>query len=80
MKLKDWGISLFPSLTVSEGPAYKNETVILGNQLKVTVGNNMEWSTDVMKNPMFSAVSKYIQHYNLSIIYYTSLFCLLLLN
>lgn len=66
-KLKDWGLSISPSLVVSEGPVYKHETIILGNQQKIQVGNNMEWSMDVRKNPMFITVSKFIKQHYLSL-------------
>lgn len=42
-----------------EGPVYKRETILLGNNQRRQVGVNMDWGMDVAKNAMFSAVSIY---------------------
>jgi len=42
-----------------EGPVYKKETILLGNNIRKQVGMNMDWGMDVAKNAMFVAVSIY---------------------
>jgi len=39
-----------------EGPVYKRETILLGNNIRKQVGMNMDWGMDVAKNAMFVAV------------------------
>lgn len=59
-KFKDWGIVMRPTPVRLEGPVYKRETILLGNNLRKMVGVNMDWGMDVAKNAMFIAVSKFI--------------------
>lgn len=40
-----------------EGPVYKREKILLGKNIRVQVGVNMDWSNDVARNAMFAAVS-----------------------
>lgn len=42
-----------------EGPVYKRESIIIGHNLKKTVGEKMDWAMDVTQNAMFIAVSTY---------------------
>lgn len=44
-----------------EGPVYKRETILLGNNIRKQVGVNMDWGMDVAKSAMFVAVN--IFHY-----------------
>lgn len=43
-----------------EGPVYKRETILLGNNLRKQVGINMDWGIDVAKSAMFVAVSVFL--------------------
>lgn len=40
-----------------KGPIYKRETILFGNNIRKQVGVNMDWSSVVIKNAMFTAVS-----------------------
>lgn len=40
-----------------EGPVYKQEVIIMGNNIRKQVGTNMDWGNDVARNAMFTAVS-----------------------
>ncbi|XP_025198064.1 piwi-like protein Ago3 [Melanaphis sacchari] len=56
-KFKDWGLVMRPIPAVMEGPVYKKETILLGNNIRKQVGMNMDWGMDVAKNAMFTAVN-----------------------
>lgn len=56
-KLQNWGIKLCPIPVKIEAPVYKQETILLGQNVRKQIGFNMNWGMDVVKNPMFRAVS-----------------------
>lgn len=56
-KFKDWGLSMRPIPVKLEGPVYKRETILLGNNIRKQVGINMDWGIDVAKSAMFVAVN-----------------------
>lgn len=60
-KFKDWGLVMRPIPVILEGPVYKRETILLGNNIRKQVGVNMDWGMDVAKSAMFVAVN--IFHY-----------------
>lgn len=69
-KFKDWGLIVRPTPVILEGPTYKRETILLGNNLRKQVGLNMDWGMDVAKSAMFVAVSGYYFTYK-CIFYHT---------
>lgn len=58
-KLNDWGLMMRPIPVKMEGPVYKKETILLGNNIRKQVGMNMDWGMDVAKNAMFVAVNMF---------------------
>ncbi|XP_026821095.1 piwi-like protein Ago3 isoform X2 [Rhopalosiphum maidis] len=56
-KFNDWGLMMRPIPVKMEGPVYKKETILLGNNIRKPVGMNMDWGMDVAKNAMFVAVN-----------------------
>lgn len=54
--MKDWGLK-FSSVPVRlEGPVYRSENIIFGNEVRRPVRDNVDWGPDVAKNAMFAAV------------------------
>ncbi|XP_015367176.1 PREDICTED: protein argonaute-3-like [Diuraphis noxia] len=58
-KFRDWGLMMRPVPVKMEGPVYKRETILLGNNIRKQVGMNMDWGMDVAKNAMFVAVNMF---------------------
>ncbi|XP_050528913.1 protein argonaute-3-like [Daktulosphaira vitifoliae] len=56
-KLKDWGLNLSHVPVKLEGPVYRNENIIFGNEVKTPVEKKMDWCQDIAKNAMFAAVN-----------------------
>ncbi|XP_050528911.1 piwi-like protein Ago3 [Daktulosphaira vitifoliae] len=56
-KLKDWGLNLRPIPVKLEGPVYRNENIIFGNEIRRPVRENVDWGIDITKNAMFAAVN-----------------------
>ncbi|XP_050425877.1 piwi-like protein Ago3 [Adelges cooleyi] len=56
-KLKDWGLKFSSAPVKMHGPVYNKEVIILGNNIKKPIKDNMDWGNDVAKNAMFSIVN-----------------------
>jgi len=59
MRLKNWGLTFRPVPVKVQGPVYKRETILLGNNLRKQIGVNMDWGMDVARNAMFKSVSTF---------------------
>lgn len=55
--LSKWGLTLHQIPVKLEGPVYKKETILFGNNGNVKLDGKEDWGMDVVKNAMFTTVS-----------------------